>query len=100
HTRSKRDWSSDVCSSDLSLFAHGVSDGEAGLSPAEVEAELSDDGSASGEDGASDGSGASDGDSASDDDGDELAATGTDVTVPAEIGRASCRERGQGSGCA
>src|SRR5699024_1276837 len=68
-----------------SLFAHGVSDGEAGLSPAEVEAELSDAGSASGEDDASDGSGASDGEGASDDGDEELAETGADVTVPAAL---------------
>src|SRR5699024_6646840 len=31
HTRSKRDWSSDVCSSDLRLFARGAADDKAGL---------------------------------------------------------------------
>ena len=67
-----------------SLFAHGVSDGEAGLSPAEVEAELSD-GGASGEDGASGGTGAPDEDGASEDGDEELADTGTDVTVPAAL---------------
>lgn len=62
-----------------SLFAHGVSDGEAGLSPAEVDAELPDDGSAS------DGNDSSDDDGASDGDGEELAETGADITVPAAL---------------
>src|SRR5699024_7535259 len=67
-----------------SLFAHGVSDGEAGLSPAEVEAELSD-GGASGENYSSDCSGASDGVGASHDGDEELAETGADVTVPVAL---------------
>src|SRR5699024_5356096 len=72
-----------------SLFAHGVSDGEVGLSPAEVDAELRKLDGDTGEDSASDGGGmtadGSDSEEGADEGENELAATGSDVTVPAAL---------------
>ena len=64
-----------------SLFAHGVSEGEVGTSPADAEARAdgdTDHGTTDGEDPA-DGTGASDGGA------DELAETGVEVTGPAAL---------------
>lgn len=72
-----------------SLFAHGVSDGEVGLSPDEVDAELRKLDGDTGEDSASGGGGTtadgSDSEGAADEGEDELAETGTDVTAPAAL---------------
>ncbi|MDN5901490.1 MAG: LPXTG cell wall anchor domain-containing protein, partial [Brachybacterium sp.] len=67
-----------------SLFAHGVSDGEVGISPAEARAEAEASGAGSAADEA-DGSSSADSDDASDGGGDELAETGTEASTPAAL---------------
>ena len=75
-----------------SLFAHGVSNGQVGISPAEAETPNADstvgDGAGDGSSTVSDSSGngdASDGGESSDGGGEELAETGAEVTGPAAL---------------
>src|SRR5699024_11820921 len=98
-TRSKRDWSSDVCSSDLvdvdigvggvDQFDEVVLHGRAGVAATAVD--LVDPEVAGGDDGGRGGGGEA---------GREAQAEreGRDGAADAQIGRASCRERGGGGG--